>query len=121
VIDLESTELKIAKFLRIGVILSGLMMFAGWMATIKWSGDPFFNFQTYDQIPFAELIQFHIYRKDWGVLLSYSGLIVLISLPIIRVLMTSYLFIKQKEYLLATIALVVLSGLILSMLLGIDL
>lgn len=119
--NIESLELKIAKFLRVGVIVAGIIMFAGWMTQFKISGDPFFNFQTYDHIPLQNLITFHIHHKHWGVLLSYFGLASLISLPFIRVILTAVLFIRQKEYALALIAFTVLLGLLLSMALGIEL
>lgn len=119
--NIESLELKIAKFLRVGVIVSGIIMFAGWMTQFKLSGDPFYNFQVYDHIPLQDLIGFHIYRKHWGVLISYFGLASLISLPVIRVILTAVLFIRQKEFALALIAFTVLLGLMLSMFLGIEL
>lgn len=119
--DIESLELKISKFLRVGVIISGVMMFAGWVTQIKFTGNPFYNFQIYDEIPLKELLEFYIARKEWGVLLSYSGLLVLISLPVIRVFLTAWLFVRQKEFILAGIALIVLISLIVSMSLGIDL
>jgi uncharacterized membrane protein len=119
--DIETLELKIAKFLRVGVIVSGLIMFAGWLTQVKWSGDPFFNFKTYDQIPLKDLILLHVRNKDWGVLLTYSGLFSLISLPLIRVLLTAVLFLRQKEFILALIAFIVLIGLLASMSLGIEL
>lgn len=118
---IESLELKIAKFLRVGVAVAGGLMFVGWCFQIKWSGDPFFNFRIYDQIPFKDMVEFAIYRKQWGILISYTGLVTLISLPVIRVLLTTYLFLRQKEKILAGIAAVVLLGLILSMTLGIEL
>lgn len=119
--NIESLELKIAKFLRIGVIIAGVIMFAGWMAQFKFNGDPFFNFQTYDHIPLQDLIGLHLHRQHWGALLSYLGLAALISLPLIRVLLTAILFLRQKEFALALIALTVLMGLIFSMYLGIEL
>lgn len=118
--DIESLELKISKFLRAGVYLAGAVMFVGWVWKFKWSGNPFFNFEVYDRIPFIDLIKQHIYLKDWGILVSYAGLLILISLPLIRVLLTGILFIRQKEYTLAGIAFIVLSGLTASMLLGIE-
>lgn len=118
---IESLELKIAKFLRVGVIFAGLIMFVGWATQFKFDGNPFFNFQTYDHIPLQDLIGLHIHRKHWGALLSYMGLATLISLPIIRVFLTAVLFIRQKEFLLSFVALTVFGGLIFSMLLGIEL
>lgn len=119
--DIASLELKIAKFLRGGVFLAGAVMFVGWIWKTKWSGNPFFNFEVYDRIPFKDMIQHHLYQGDWGTLVSYAGLLILISLPLIRVLLTAILFVKQKEYTLAGIALLVLSGLTASILLGIEL
>lgn len=118
---IENLELKIAKFLRVGVAVAGVLMFIGWAMQIKWSGDPFFNFKHYDQIPLKDMIEFAIYRKQWGILVSYTGLVTLISLPVIRVVLTAYLFLRQKEKILAGIAAIVLVGLIVSMTLGIEL
>jgi uncharacterized membrane protein len=119
--ELENLELKISKFLRFGVIFAGVVMLIGWVSQIKLSGNPFFSFKQYDYIPFSDLLKFHIYHKHWGVLTSYAGLGILISLPLIRVFLTAIIFIKQKEYALAMIAGVVLLGLIVSMSLGIEL
>lgn len=118
--DIESLELKISKFLRAGVYLAGAIMFIGWVWKFQWNGNPFFNFEVYDRIPLTDLIKQHIYLKDWGILISYLGLMVLISLPLIRVFLTGILFFRQKEYTLAGIAFVVLSGLTASMLLGLE-
>lgn len=118
---MEELELKISKFLRVGVIIAGILMLVGWMATIKFKGDPFFNFTTYDEIPLKDLIEYHLAYGNYGILISYTGLITLISLPVIRVFLTTYLFIRQKEFALATIAFVVLTGLLVSMTLGIEL
>jgi uncharacterized membrane protein len=118
--QIESLELKIAKFLRVGVIIAGVLMLIGWLIQVKFISNPFYVFDTYDQIPFVDLVRYHIYRKNYGVLLSYTGLIALISLPIIRVFLTAILFIKQQEFKLALIAMAVLIGLILSMALGIQ-
>lgn len=119
--DIEALERNIAKFLRYGVIASGLVMFTGWIMQFKLHGNPFFTFDTYDQISIIDLVKIHLRNKDWGVLISYAGLLALISLPLIRVLLTAILFLKQKEFTLALVAFIVLSGLAFSMLLGIDL
>ena len=117
----EHLEIKIALFLRYGVFLAGFLMFIGWAMNFKFSGNPYFGFSTYDQIPLIDLIEYYIRRKNWGALVSYSGLAMLISLPLIRVLLTAVLFIKQKEFTLAFIAFIVFAGLMLSLLLGIEL
>lgn len=117
--DLENLELRIAKVLRIGVVISGLLMLTGFVMQFRWSANALFNFTTYDPIPFIDLLEMNFKWKRIGPLVSYAGLIALISLPLIRVILTTYLFIRQKEYLLALIAFVVFVGLITSMALGI--
>ena len=116
---IETLELKISKFLRFGVIISGIIIFAGWILNFKFSGNPFYTFDTYDQIPLRDLIEFHLKNGDWSYLISYLGLIVLIFIPMIRVMLTVFLFFKEKEYLLSLIGALVFLGLILSMSLGI--
>ena len=118
--EIESLELKISKFLRVGVLVAAAFMFVGWMMQFKLTANPFFNFSTYDQIPFVDMIQHHIMRKNYGALISYTGLIVLISLPLIRVALTGFLFLKQKEFILAGVAFLVLFGLIISFVFGFE-
>lgn len=118
--EIESLELKISKFLRAGVLVAAFFMFIGWMMQFKLTANPFFSFATYDQIPFTDMIQHHILRKNYGALISYFGLIVLISLPLIRVTLTGFLFLKQKEYILAAVAFLVLFGLIISFVFGFE-
>lgn len=119
--ELESLELKISKFLRLGVIVAGLLMMIGFIVQFKWNANPFYVFDTYDHIPLINQLKFHYRHQHWGHLSSYLGLIILISLPIIRVMLTGVLFIKQKEYPLAGIAFLVLLGLIISFTFGIEL
>ncbi len=118
---IETLEYRIALFLRRGVFLAGTLMFIGWMGLFSWDENPFYHYSQYDQIPFIDLLAYHIRRKDWAFLICYAGLSVLILLPLIRVLLTCVLFLKQKEKRLAIIAWVVFLSLIFSMLLGIDL
>lgn len=118
--NIESLELKISKFLRVGVLLAAVFMFIGWMMQFKLTANPFFSFSIYDQIPFTDLLQHHLYRKNWGALISYLGLIILISLPVIRVALTGFLFLRQKEFILAGIAFLVLFGLVISFVFGFE-
>lgn len=117
--DLETLELRIARVLRIGVVFSGLLMLTGFIMQFRWSANTLFNFTTYDPISFVDLLEMNFKWKRIGPLVSYAGLIALISLPFIRVILTTYLFIRQKEYLLAVIAFTVLVGLLVSAALGI--
>jgi uncharacterized membrane protein len=119
--DLESLEIKISKFLRFGVLFAGFFILVGWLLNFQWSGNPFAGFESYDHIQFSDLALVYYRNQNWGVLICYVGLFLLISLPIIRVLLTAILFLKQKEFILAGIALFVLSGLLISFTLGIEL
>lgn len=118
--ELESLELKISKFLRFGVILAGALILLGWVLNFKGGTTPFAAFEIYQQIPFQDLLSHYINEKNWGGLIALGGLISLISLPIIRVLLTAGLFIKQKEYALALIASLVLLGLTTGFFLGVE-
>lgn len=115
----DHLEMKIAKLLRIGVSLAGLILLAGVILQFKVSGDPFFNFQTYDEIPLVDLLKIHFKTKQWGALVSYLGLVILISLPLIRLLLTTFLFFRRKEFVMGLLALCVSLTLLVSMLLGI--
>jgi uncharacterized membrane protein len=118
---LHETELRIARFLRAGTIFSGSLLLIGWLWNFDWHSDPFFNFQHYDQIPFTQLYTHAWNQGSWGALLVYAGLVALISLPVIRVLLTMLLFLQRRERTMALLAGVVFLGLIISMILGIEL
>lgn len=114
-------ELRIAKFLRLGVMVAGVMIALGWGVSFRSSSALFSQFKTYDQIPLQNFLLYHYNQGNWGLLLSYAGLSVLILLPLIRVFLTGLLFIRQKEHLLALIAGLVLIFLIISFTFGIEL
>ena len=118
---LLSLELKIAKFLRAGVLVAGFLMLAGWLASFQWTGNPLAHFKTYSQLSMFLNFELAIMDGNWGLCLSYVGLIALISLPVLRVLLTMVLFIKQKEFILAGVAALVLLGLFVSFTFGIEL
>lgn len=119
--DLESMELKIAKFLRVGVLVSGIIILIGWLISFKPEKDPFLPLQTYRPYGLIDRLQVHAMLSDWGPVITYLGLGLLISLPVLRVLLSTFLFIKQKEKLMALIGSLVMLGLITSFSLGIDL
>ncbi len=117
---LYSLELKIAQLLRGGVLVAGFFLLLGWLMTIHPGENTLSHFQTYQQIPFLQSLE-HLWQgREWGLLIAYFGLGVLISLPLLRVLMTAFLFFKQKEMVLAGLALVVLIALGLSFSLGFE-
>lgn len=118
--ELVELELKISKMLRFGVIAAGILLFIGWMSTLQVSENPFKEFAEYQ--PQSLTLQLHkvLAEHHWGLLIAYFGLVVLISLPFLRVLMTAVLFSKQREKVLALISCVVMLALIISMCLGLD-
>lgn len=117
--DLETMELKISKFLRFGVILSGIIILTGWMMSFRPASDPFISLQTYSSFNLIDSLQMHAILQNWGKIITYFGLSILISLPILRVFLSVILFIKQKEKIMALLGAIVLIGLILSFSLGI--
>lgn len=116
--ELERMELKISKFLRIGVIISGAIITLGWAMSFQADYDPFENLKTYHQISLIDSFQIQFMLENWGRLIVYFGLMILISLPVLRVLLSVVLFVKQKEKKMAFIGAIVLLGLILSFSLG---
>lgn len=119
--QLESLELKISKFLRIGVFVAGFLMLIGWLAQLFYNGQSFDRFKIYQAASLDKTLKMAVANNSFFELIAYLGLIILISLPITRVLLTALLFLKQKEYLLAGIASFVLIALIISFSLGIEL
>ena len=119
--QLENLEIKISKFLRAGVILSGSLLLIGWLMDFNYNHNPFAEFSQYSNLDLGTALEVAFMGEKWGILICYLGLFILISLPMIRVLLTAILFVKQKEMMLAGIAALVLFALILSFSLGIEL
>ena len=125
----ESMELKISRFLRVGVVTSGIFMLFGWLGnyllhfTDSRMRDVFETLREYRLHPLIDQLMNHAARPfDMGSVFlfsSYIGLFILISLPIIRVLLTSVLLFKNREHTLAWIAVFVLVALIGSFYLGV--
>ena len=118
--QVETMELKIAKFLRVGVVVSGMTMLVGWVWSFKVGHDPFAALQEYSSLTLIQSIKVCLLMRYWGRLLIYLGLSILISLPVIRVMLSTVLFMKQKEKTMALIGAIVLIGLILSFSLGVE-
>jgi uncharacterized membrane protein len=116
--ELERMELKISKFLRLGVMISGFIIAIGWAMSFQANYDPFENLKIYHQISLIDSFQIQFMLENWGRLIVYFGLMILISLPVLRVFLSVVLFVKQKEKKMAFIGAIVLLGLILSFSLG---
>ena len=119
-IDINTMELKISKFLRGGVVLSGIIIAIGWGMSFKANSNPFIPLQTYSHLNLVDSIQMQAILQNWGKIIAYFGLTILISLPVIRVFLSILLFIKQREKAMAILGIIVLFGLILSFSLGIE-
>ncbi|MEA9355312.1 DUF1634 domain-containing protein [Bacteriovorax sp. PP10] len=119
--ELESLELKISKFLRLGVIVAGVFMLIGWISQLVFQEHSFELLKTYNAVSLGETLRIAFENNQWSELIAYLGLVILIALPITRVFLTAFLFVKQKEYVLAGIASFVLIALIVSFSLGIEL
>jgi uncharacterized membrane protein len=118
--DVYALELFIAKLLRYGVLFAGALMLLGWVSQLSFNHDVFASFRVYEEVRLADSLQKAFVNEQWGTLVAYTGLIVLVSLPLIRVLMTLLVFLKLKDFTLAAVAAVVLVGLALSITLGFE-
>lgn len=115
---LFSLELFIAKFLRYGVFFAAALLFIGWILQIDFHHDTFAAFSVYKNTPLKQTLTELIANQSYGLLISYLGLIVLISLPVLRVALTAFAFVMERDYRLAAIAALVLGGLLFSFVLG---
>ncbi|MEK2645649.1 DUF1634 domain-containing protein [Bdellovibrio sp. BCCA] len=120
-LSLHQLEIRISQFLRGGVLFAGALLFVGWVWMLINSGDVLSTFSEYHPQSLSESIQWALIMNDRALLMSFFGLVVLVTLPVIRVLMTGILFIRQKDYRLAIMAFAVFFVLIASFTLGIDL
>ena len=119
--ELEALELKIAKLLRYGVIFAGALILIGWMLQIQFTSNPFLGFSSYHGLSMMANLQAAWENSNWAQLISYAGLFVLISLPILRVLMTAILFVRQNDTIMAGLAFFVFVAIIVSCALGLEL
>ncbi|MNK07815.1 hypothetical protein D3C87_257350 [compost metagenome] len=118
--SLQRLELIISHLLRIGVLIAGTFLLVGWLMSWYTQGDMLSTFQTYESQSIIESIHWALVMNNKGLIISYFGLLILVSLPVLRVFMTGFLFIRQKEYTLAFMAYGVFFALLLSVLLGIE-
>ena len=112
--ELHEVELAISKALRIGVLISGIITFAGLIMyfAIGESGYP----GTAYPVTFTDIIAGMLALKPYGVIMT--GLVILIATPIFRVGISIVIFLVEKDYLYVKITLLVFMILMLSLLLG---
>lgn len=118
--SIHQLELKISQLLRKGVLTAGVCLFVSWIWMQVSHGDVLSTFKTYQAQSLMETLHWALVTQDRGLLVGYAGLALLVALPILRVFMTAFLFVKQKEYLLALMAYGVFIFLIASIFLGIE-
>ena len=114
-------ELIISKLLRVGVMTAGVCLLVGWVGMWLNNGSVLSRFQVYEAEPLLEKIQWALLMRDRSLMMALIGLIILVCLPLVRVLLTGILFIRQKDYRLAVMAFAVFATLVASFFLGIDL
>lgn len=119
--SLHELEIIISQVLRGGVLFSGLFLLAGWLWMWFRDGDNLHSFTSYEPRPLLENVQWAMVMNDRALLLAQFGLVVLVCLPLVRVLLTAVLFLKQKDKGLAFMALAVFVTLVGSFLLGVEL
>lgn len=112
--DIEKTELTIAKLLRVGVLLSALIILFGFVLYLVTGTSGYEN----DMYPTKPLLILGgvISLKPYAIILT--GLFVLILTPIFRVGVSIIVFIKEKDKLYVIITMVVFILLIISLILG---
>lgn len=118
--EIHRLELAISHFLRWGVMLSALLLALGWFGQLLQSGDVLANFKTYNPEPMTAIVSKAWAIHDVPMLISVAGLAVLVSLPTLRVLLTAYLFVRQRDTYLAAMAVFVFAVLMSSFFLGIE-
>lgn len=112
--EIHEVELVISKALRIGVILSGTIIFIGlimYLGTGK-TGYP----ESYYPVDFLEIFKGFAQLKPYGIIMT--GLVLLIATPIFRVGISVILFLYEKDYLYVKITIFVFLTLVLSIFMG---
>jgi uncharacterized membrane protein len=119
--EMHRLELIISHLLRVGVTVAGALLFIGWVWMWYQGQDASQNLKEYNPQSFTDTIQWAMIMQNRAMLMALTGLVVLVTLPVIRVLLTGILFVKQKDYRLAVMAFLVFTALVASFFLGIDL
>jgi len=118
--DSHWMDLMISHLLRAGVVIAGVLLFVGWVWELKAKSFSLESFKTYQAQSLIDSIHGALATQNIAALVCYAGLIILVCLPLSRVLMTGILFIRDKDYALAVMALVVFVALVGSFSLGLE-
>lgn len=118
--ELYALELKIGKLLRNGVISAGVVLIFGWIGMILQDHHTLLDYGVYKSQGVIEEVEWAYLTRDLPLLIAYAGLLILISLPLLRVFLTGYLFLRQKDRTMGFVAFGVLIVLLASFVLGIE-
>ena len=113
-------EPLISRILRTGVLIVGALLGVSWLWLLAKNGSRLQNFSVYEPQSLVESLHWALVMNDTATLMAFSGLFLLVTLPILRVLLTGILFAKQKEGLLAGLAFLVFVALLGSLFLGLE-
>jgi uncharacterized membrane protein len=111
---IEEMEIIISNFLRIGVVLSAIIVLIG-LSMYLISGNSGYN-GSYFPTTISEIFSGFIVFKPYAIILV--GLIILILTPVFRVGVSILVFIKEKDFLYVKITSLVFIILIISFVLG---
>ncbi len=111
---IEEMEIIISNFLRIGVVLSAIIVFAGLLIFLI-SGNSGYSGDYFPTTP-TEIFNGLLLLKPYAIILL--GLIILILTPVFRVGVSILVFIKEKDFLYVKITSFVFLILIISFILG---
>lgn len=112
--DIENTELKIAKLLTAGVLLSAAIILVGLILYLV-TGTGGYPGDTYPTSPIA-ILEGILALKPYAVILF--GLLILVLTPFLRVGVSIIVFAKEKDRLYVIITAVVFLILVVSLVLG---
>lgn len=119
-IDLSKLELKISYLLRFGVLLSAIFLGVGCINLFTNVG-ALHALSEYRPQSLLETIEIAKAEGNYFHLASLFGLSLLVALPLVRVALTAYLFLRNREFVLMAMALFVSLVLCFSFFLGIEL
>lgn len=111
---IEEVELIISNLLRIGVLVSAIIIFIG-LAMFLITGNSGYPGSYFPSSP-VEIIKGFAVLKPYAIILT--GLIILILTPVFRVGVSIIVFAKEKDYLYVKITLIVFIILLISFILG---
>lgn len=111
---IEEMEIIISNFLRIGVVLSAIIVFIG-LSMFLVTGNSGYSGNYFPTTP-SEIFNGLILFKPYAIILT--GLMILILTPVFRVGVSILVFIKEKDFLYVKITSLVFIILIISFVLG---